>query len=126
MNGETDDSQPTIKRSLRNFRRNSLIIALLLVLGIALLAIKAPHYEMVWSVILVLIVKAESRPQPIPVVLLAMATTMTSLVVLSNYRGFGHPCEVLTIGLLDPVGSIEVPFQGENSIADVTSPFHAI
>ena len=57
---------------------------------------------MVWSVILVLIVKAESRPQPIPVVLLAMAATITSLVVLSNYKGLGHFCEVATVICLIP------------------------
>jgi len=78
-------------------------VALLLVLLVVLLAIKAPHYEMVWSVVLIFVIKAESRPQPIPVVLLALATTIASIVVLSNFRGMGHFCEAITVVLLVPL-----------------------
>ena len=67
---------------------------------VALLAIKAPHYELIWSVLLIFVIKAESRPQPIPVVLFALATTITSILVLSNFKGMGRLCEAATIVLL--------------------------
>ncbi len=97
MKVETDDSRPTIRQSIRNFRKNSSILALVLVLVVALLAVKAPHYDLVWSVLLIFVIKAESRPQSLPVLLLAVATTITTIAVLSNYRGIGYFCEVLTI-----------------------------
>jgi hypothetical protein len=103
MKVETNDSHPTIRQSLINFRKNFSIVALLLVLVVALLAIKAPNYELVWTVLLIFVIKAESRPQPIPVVLLVVATTITSIAVLSNYRGIGNSCEILTIVLLVPL-----------------------
>jgi hypothetical protein len=86
-----------------NFRKNASILTLLLVLVVALLAIKAPHYELIWSVLLIFVIKAESRPQPIPVVLLALATTITSILVLSNFKGMGRLSETATIVLLVPL-----------------------
>ena len=103
LKSETNDSRPTIRQSLMNFRKNFSIVALLLVLVVAVLAIKAPHHELIWTVLLIFVIKAESRPQPIPVVLLVVATTITSVAVLSNYRGIGNFCEVLTIALLAPL-----------------------
>src|SRR5256885_3554120 len=100
MNLETSCSRPTIRQSLTNFRKNSSIMALFLVLIVALLTIKAPHYELIWSVLLIFVIKAESRPQPVPVLLLAVATTITSIAVLTNYRGIGNFCEVVTVALL--------------------------
>ena len=44
-----------------------------------------------------------SRPQPMPVLLLVVATTITSIAVLSNYKGMGNLCGVLTIILLVPL-----------------------
>ena len=86
-----------------NFRKNFSIVALLLVLVVVLLAIKAPHHELIWTVLLIFVIKAESRAQPIPVMLLVVATTITSIAVLTNYRGIGHVCEILTIVLLVPL-----------------------
>jgi|HubBroStandDraft_4_1064222.scaffolds.fasta_scaffold67278_2 hypothetical protein len=83
MRVETNDSRPTIRQSL--------------------MAIKAPNYGLIWSVLPIFVIKAESRPQPMPVLLLVIATTITSIAVLSNYRGIGNFCEVLTIVLLVPL-----------------------
>jgi hypothetical protein len=86
-----------------NFRKNYSIVALGLVLVVALLAMKAPHYESIWSVLLIFVIKAESRPQPMPVLLLVVATTITSIAILFNCRGMGNFCGILTIMLLVPL-----------------------
>jgi hypothetical protein len=101
MKVETNNSRPTVRQSLINFRKNASIVALVLVL--AVVVIKAPHNEMIWSVLLIFVIKAESRPQPLPVLLLVVATTVTSIAVLFNYRGIGNFCEILTIVLLIPL-----------------------
>jgi hypothetical protein len=93
----------TLKQSLRNFRSNVPILLFLIILLIAYSVIFPRHNEMIWTVALVLIVKAESRPQPIAVTLLAFAVTAVSIIVLSNFRGMRHPCEWSTIVLLIPL-----------------------
>lgn len=103
MKPETSDLRPTLRQSLMNCRKNASILTLLLVLVVAPLAIKAPHYELIWSVVLIFVIKAESRPQPIRVVLLALATTITSILVLSDFKGMGRLCEAATIVLLVPL-----------------------
>jgi len=113
---ETSDLRPTVKQSLMNFRKNALIVTMLLVLVVALLAIKAPHYESIWSVLLIFVVKEESRPQPVPVVLLAFATTIAAILVLSNFRGMGRFCEVATHRSASPTGLIQVAFSSKNRV----------
>lgn len=73
----------TLKQSLLNLRTNIPILVLLLILVAALIAINAPHNEMIWAVALLFVAKAESRPQPTSVVLIVAAATITSIIVLS-------------------------------------------
>ena len=37
------------------------------------------------------------RSQPIPLVLVALTTTITSILLLSNFKGMGRFCEATTI-----------------------------
>jgi hypothetical protein len=93
----------TAREALATFRSNIPILALLLLLVIARLAGPASHNRTLEFVALILIVKAESRPQPIGVVLLALAATATSVGVLFSVAGTAPFFEWLTVALVIPL-----------------------
>ena len=86
-----------------NFRRNIIIVVLLVLLAAGLKFRHTSSKEVIWSVAIVLVVKAESRPQSHAVLFLAIAVTVTALLAASNYRGSGSVWEGLSVILLIPL-----------------------
>lgn len=99
----TDTAHPTFKQSLMNLRKNIVIVTALLGLVVVNFAFNVPHYEMLWAVVIVLVIKAEARPQPTAVLLLSMVVAISAITATLDYRGIGVYFDWITIALLIPL-----------------------
>jgi hypothetical protein len=96
----------TLQSSLANISKNKILLLLTGALVLAIVLVPSSNRtgeELVASSVTILLVKAESRPQPRSVVLLGVVLCAATILGVIGKAELGHVCDWIAVALMIPL-----------------------